>query len=144
MDYGDLIDSRDLIARLEELRGDREFECDQCGETVDTSEECDAHTVEHEGHTFHVSGEIDEDSAAELAMLEDLEAEGAEDWSYGATFVRASYFEAYAEQLAEDVGAIDPDASWPLSFIDWEAAAEALKVDYSERTIDGETYYVRG
>lgn len=52
-------------------------------------------------------------------------------------------FEDYAEQLAEDIGAIDREARWPLNRIDWEAAAEDLKVDYTEFDFDGTTYLVR-
>lgn len=32
----------------------------------------------------------------------------------------------FAENLAEDMGALDPDASWPIAYIDWERAARDL------------------
>lgn len=34
--------------------------------------------------------------------------------------------EDYAEELAESIGAINSDASWPNSYIDWERAARDL------------------
>jgi len=54
-----------------------------------------------------------------------------------------SYFEEYAEQLADDIGAIDRDAGWPVCHIDWKAAAEALAQDYTEVTFGGNTYLWR-
>lgn len=65
------------------------------------------------------------------------------EWEEGATLIHEDYFEDYARQVAEDIGAIDPNASWPLSHIDWSAAADALKMDYVGVEFDGETYYVR-
>src|SRR5437899_348398 len=53
--------------------------------------------------------------AAEVAELADA---GIEDWQYGAQMVRDSYFEEFAQQLAEDIGAIPDDASWPTYCID--------------------------
>jgi hypothetical protein len=45
--------------------------------------------------------------------------------------------------MAEDIGAIDRDAGWPLGFIDWDAAAAALKMDYTEVSIRGYDYWIR-
>lgn len=59
------------------------------------------------------------------------------------TLVLESAFEEYAEELASDIGAIDSDAGWPLSYIDWEAAADALRVDYTSVTYDGDDYLIR-
>jgi antirestriction protein len=40
----------------------------------------------------------------------------------------------YAEELADDIGAIPDDLSWPLTHIDWDAAARDLEYDgYRER-----------
>jgi len=55
--------------------------------------------------------------------------------------------EEYAEQLAEDIGAIDPNASheWPKSYIDWEAAARDLILggDYWTHEEHGLVYVFR-
>jgi hypothetical protein len=45
--------------------------------------------------------------------------------------------------LADDIGAIDRNASWPTNWIDWEKAALELRVDYSSVEIDGKTYWYR-
>lgn len=87
---------------------------------------------------------LDADEVELLVAIRELSEEGIEDWQYGAGFIREDYFEEYAQELAEDIGAISPDAAWPLSYIDWKAAAEALQQDYSEVSFLGRTYYVRG
>lgn len=40
--------------------------------------------------------------------------------------------EDFAQQIAEDIGAIDKNAGWPNNCIDWEYAAKELMWDYSE------------
>jgi len=37
----------------------------------------------------------------------------------------------FAQQLAEDIGAIDPKAGWPNNCINWEWAAQELMYDYA-------------
>lgn len=57
--------------------------------------------------------------------------------------IHDDYFTEYAEQLADDIGAIDGNQGWPCNHIDWEAAADELKIDYSEYDINGDTYFSR-
>ncbi|MGZ6199169.1 MAG: hypothetical protein ACXWNL_16155 [Vulcanimicrobiaceae bacterium] len=72
------------------------------------------------------------------------EAENAcSDWTHGGTLIRDSYFERYAEQFADDIGAINADAGWPNNCIDWERAARELQTDYSSAEFDGVTYWFR-
>jgi len=109
----DVIDSRTVIARIEELSAQEER---------------------------------DETEQAELDSLLKLQEEAeynTEDWKHGATLIRDSYFKDYAQELAEDVGAIDPLASWPMNCIDWDKAAHELKYDYTSVEFDGITYWVR-
>ena len=47
--------------------------------------------------------------------------------------------EDFAQDMAEQLGAIDPRASWPQTCIDWEWAARELMYDYFE--VNG--YYFR-
>ncbi len=114
----DTIDSRDLIARLEELERNAGVEDDDI---------------------------LDDDEREELAALRDICERGSafSDWPYGEALIRESYFKEYAQDYAADIGAIAPDAQWPLSYIDWDAAADALKMDYSTIEIEGTTYYGR-
>lgn len=86
--------------------------------------------------------ESDEEYAALKALA--TEAAGyAADWEYGEALIRDSYFETYAQELAEDCGLINADAVWPNSCIDWERAADALKYDYTPVNFDGVTYWIR-
>lgn len=116
IDHRGIIDSRDIIARIEEIE-----------------------TEIIPPMTAH----IDAETNAELDGLRAIAEEGIPDWQYGATLIREDSFEDYARELAEDIGAIDRDASWPLSYIDWTAAADALKMDYSTVEIDGDDWYYR-
>lgn len=52
------------------------------------------------------------------------------------------YFEHYAFKVAEGMGMVDRRDSWPYNHIDWEAAAEELKQDYTAISIRSEYYYV--
>ena len=81
----------------------------------------------------------------EQALLEALQtmADGIVDWPYGEALIAEHAFEDYARELAEEIGAIDRDAAWPLSYINWPRAAEALRMDYSAYDVDGVTYYAR-
>jgi hypothetical protein len=121
----DILDSRDVIKRIAELESDRDSFEPEDGETWP---------------------EAFPEEAAELEALEALakEGEGSADWNHGETLSRDSYFEDYARELADDIGAIKSDAGWPNSFIDWKAAAEALQVDYFNVDFDGVTYWIRG
>lgn len=40
--------------------------------------------------------------------------------------------EAFARTMADDIGAVDKNASWPMNCIDWEQAASELMYDYFE------------
>lgn len=42
--------------------------------------------------------------------------------------------EEFAQNLAEEIGAINKDATWPNNCIDWEFAAKELMYDYSEES----------
>ena len=82
----------------------------------------------------------------ELDKLEALAAQGedyAPDWSYGETMIHDGYFQDYAEQLADDIGAINSEATWPNNCIDWKRAARELKMDYTSIDFDGAVYWVR-
>lgn len=85
------------------------------------------------------------DEATEYKALKELaeQAESYGDWRYGETLVRDSYFANYAQQLAEDIGAVNANASWPNNCIDWEQAARELKMDYTSVYFGGVEYWLR-
>lgn len=125
----DIVDSRDVIARIEHLE-----QLEQPGE-VDLGDDNDT----------------DQDTLfAELAVLRKLQAqaEASPDWSYGETLIRDSYFTAYTEELINDCYEMPKDldsGKWPWRHmkIDFEAAADELKSDYIEVDWDGVPYWIR-
>ena len=110
-DNADILDSRTIIDRCDELRG--------C---------C-----------------VGKDEAEEFRDLLEVckEGEGIPDWCHGATLISDDYFEKYAQELAEDIGAVASGASWPNHCIDWEQAAQELQTDYGEIEIGGIGYWAR-
>ena len=114
----DIIDLRDVTERIEELRGSFDL-------------------LEGEGQ--------------ELTDLETLMSDceglgGDHQWEgvwYPATLIRDSYFRDYAQELAEDIGAINANASWPNNCIDWDRAACELQMDYANVEFGGVTYWTR-
>lgn len=126
-----IIDSRDVIARIAELESERD-------------------DIEHAPADDESALTLEEfdtgDDGQELKTLRALaeECEGyVSDWRHGEALIRDSYFEDYARQLAEDIGAINRDARWPNDCIDWEKAADELRQDYTSVDFDGITYWVR-
>lgn len=59
------------------------------------------------------------------------------------TMILESYFERYAQEVAEDIGAISNPDEWPNYCIDWERAARELAMDYGTVEFGGYTYYIR-
>lgn len=124
----DIIDIRDIIARVEELE-----------ELLGNEEGTD------EGWKG-TDDEWDELALLQVVLSELAGVGGDEQWRgdwYPLTLIRDSYFKTYAQELAEDIGAVDRNASWPNNCIDWDQAARDLRVDYSSVEIDGSTYLYR-
>lgn len=98
--------------------------------------------------TAHIR-ETDEDVADEYERLYAVNEEGrstfgAGDWdASGIILIEDGYFEDYARDLADDIGAIDSEYDWPLTHIDWPAAAASLQQDYSAIDYGGYTYWGR-
>ena len=109
----DILDSRNIIERIEELQEATERDDDD-------------------------QAELD----ALLALAAEG-ADYAPDWEYGEVLIRDSYFRDYAMELAEDVGAISTDAKWPNNCIDWDKAARELQMDYTAIDFAGVTYWIR-
>jgi hypothetical protein len=131
----DILDTRDVQQRIDELtETEEEYQelFDAYFPTMSAAEAAQKACDE--------SG-LDYDDRIELQDLRELrdELEGYCDWTGGEALIHEDYFVQYTEQLAEDIGAIDPLATWPLNRIDWDAAAADLKADYTK---SGD-YYVR-
>lgn len=133
----DVLDSRDIDARIAELQADR----DRLAQDLEDAQADPEITGGVDPRDFHPDEADDE----ELTALQELreQGQGYSDWKYGVTLVRDSYFEEYAKQLAEEMGLISGDESWPLTCIDWERATRELQQDYTSVEYDGVTYWFR-
>jgi hypothetical protein len=123
----DIIDVRDLIARVEELR-----------------EEIEAYAVKMDD--WQANADNQEELEALEGLLEELCGNGGdEQWEgnwYPVTLIRDSYFTDYARELLEDCGEIPKDLPSYIE-INWEATARNILVDYSSVEIDDVTYWYR-
>lgn len=147
----DVIDSRDVIERIEELESTREPFADAVTEgeiklaSVTRRERVDV-KMELLAAEDALAEWDDSEEGQELRALKKL-ADGAEayvtDWEHGAQLIRDSYFETHAQELAEEIGAIERNAGWPNTCIDWQQAARELQMDYTSVDFDGATYWVR-
>ena len=113
----DIIDSRDIIARIEELEGIEEPNAEE---------------------------------AQELAILLKVQeqAEDYSDWKYGEALIRESYFTDYIKELIDDCYELPKEfnsGAWPWRHmtLDYEAAADEAKDDYTWIDFDGVTYLIR-
>jgi len=142
-----VIDSRDVLARIEYLQGEIDAHDTQVADDHQAETDCtDEAAGEYAASIIGAPDDPMESERNELAALQSLadDASGyAADWQYGETLIRDSYFKEYAMELAEDIGAIDRDAKWPNTCIDWEQASDELKMDYTQVDFDGVAYWIR-
>lgn len=119
---GEMVDLRDVLERIADL----ELE-------IGSDEEND----------------FDQEELAELNAFvkELLDNYGGEDIGDIAenepTVVNREYWLEYVKMFAEDIGAIDSNANWPICHIDWQAAADDLEQDYVTFDFDGRGYLIR-
>jgi hypothetical protein len=174
-DWGDnLIDSKDIISRHEELQE----EYDDLVNALNEAESELSDFLKEDGHDPDQEKDKEDIAAIELKLeelheaIEDAqdalndfnssydkdeldtltevisEGEDCTDWSYGETLIRESYFEDYIKDLVNDCYEMPKEfneGKWPWNHasIDFEAAAEEAKSDYSEIEVGGLTYYIR-
>jgi len=155
----DVIDSRDIITRLDELEGDRDslqtevddkaeelaqFEHDEGEKDGPTAKDItDARQTHQEA--VDALEEWKNDDGDELNALKELadEADKTADWIHGEQLIQRSHFKDYAQELAEEIGALDKEDKWPLNCLDWDRAAEELEEDYMEVDFGGVEYLIR-
>jgi hypothetical protein len=133
----DVIDIRDIIARVEELEHERD----------------DYMAPNRDGHMTMIGADWAADNfddAAELAALQTILNElkgygGDEQWRgdwYPITLIGEHYFTEYVQDLLADCGELPCDLPHYIE-IDWQATARNIRIDYSPVDIDGVTYWYR-
>lgn len=161
----DIIDSRDILERIEELESALSaVDCASCKgtgvqtdansvQTDDVCDECEgAGTIDlgdmlpeqrEKCESYQALTDEHEELIRLRELVEEIDNNAGDKARDGVGLIADHYFERYAQELADDIGAINADAVWPVCHIDWEAAAESLKMDYSSIEYDGVTYWVR-
>jgi len=115
--YEDYLDSRDMQERLDFLSGFNDEELSE---------------KEKE--------EYNELYRLRQYMIDDY---GEESWNWGYSFIRDDFFPDYAQEFAEEIGAIDEKQYWLTCHIDWEGVARDMRQDYWDVEIFGNTYWTR-
>lgn len=157
----DVIDSRDIIARIEELHGDRAALVADIEAAKEAGEELvnDTENPEPEQAEYASSLAIAEralsdwdasDDASELRALEALaeQCAGYGDWEYGEALINRDHFVTYTQELIDDCYELpkgSKEEKWPFNHmsIDWESAARELEHDYMSVDFDGAEYLMR-
>lgn len=135
----DVIDSRDVIARIEELKDQLEAEHEDQETTLSFE-----YWIQDENNSQNPD-DVKEYRA--LLALAD-EAEDSSDWIHGEQLIRRSYFVDYISELIHDCYELPKDMNsgkWPYSHLtfDYEAAANEAEVDYMSVDFDGVEYLIR-
>lgn len=138
-----IIDSRKVIARIAYLSTERDglvTDLDVAKAAKGRGKQAIIEAAETALDEYYAT-----DEGCELKALESLqeECEGYSEWKHGEALIKDSYFEDYARELADDIGAVKENDAWPNRCIDWEEAAAELQQDYTTVSFDGEYYWIR-
>lgn len=145
----DTIDSRDVIARIEELEAERETlqgvydeAVSEHNESTDDAEEEDLKAKRERAYDA-IQGFDSSEEGQELIALKALAEQGeksTDDWDYGAQLINEDYFEEAMDELLEDIGDIPKDLP---SYLTITVDYDALRQDYTEIDFDGQPFLVR-
>lgn len=146
----DMLDVRDIIERFEELETELQAAMAERFDGLDEPEFTDWAARVADSDDPNAPHNVCDDAAEFLtlqSLLGDLAGNGGDeqwrgDW-YPLGLIADSYFETYAQEFADDIGAVNQNASWPNTCIDWEWAARELRTDYSSVEYDGSTFWYR-
>lgn len=138
----DIIDGRDIVARIDELEALESTLADAREEFAEAEPESDELT-EAAKAVDDAESDFGEDEQKELKILREIVDESGSELRHGESLIRDSYFETYARELAEEVGDMPKNVKWPFTCIDWEKATDELKQDYTSVDFDGVDYWTR-
>jgi hypothetical protein len=142
IEASEILDSRDIIERLEELK--EHFEALHEQETEEGKT-----VLEFEDWLEALPSDCDDlEEYNELCNLQSECEDYAADWLHGAQLIREDYFTDYIEELIKDCYELPKELQsdqWPYRHItiDYEAAADEAKCDYTEAEFMGHTYFIQ-
>jgi len=150
-----ILDTRDLAERLEELRelqntyedalenlNESERMVDNFDGPTDSPELIKLEAELQAAQEALNEAELDAEDLDELDELEDISDEIGSEWSHGVQLIPEDDFVDYCQELCEDIGDI-PKYLPGYIVIDWDATCNNLRQDYSEIEFRGETYLYR-
>lgn len=150
----DVIDSRSLSSRLEELEKERSG-LDEAVEALETQlafaqinnpGDTEAiETLEEEIATARDAVETWDASeeAAEAQSIKSLEEEvDSGEWKDGLALINKKHWTDYVQEMLEDTGDIPKDFPGYI-VIDWDATADNVAQDYATVEWNGDTWYYR-
>jgi len=142
----DVIDSRDVIARIEELEEEKsEFILNESNIDEEKSPSWeDVADANAEAESKWDETDEGQELKTLLAFAEQVE-NYSRDWKYGAILIRDSYFDAdWAENEMVECGYLNNDLPYILrSNINFEGIKDDLQMDYTSVEFDGVTYWIR-
>lgn len=159
----DVIDSREVTARIDELTSELTT-CEHCGE--DIRETDNPNREEYERTDDLIPGDVSalfcaeaadgehypeadnaDDAREELRQLQEFAKEGEcyDGWDSGIPFYRETYMKNLAQEEVEEELGEEYISRWPLNQIDWEEAADHpdFQGQFSELDFNGVTYFTR-
>lgn len=142
----DLLDSRDIIDRIQDLA---KFQIEVFNEQLSLEDDDDLQ-IEEDNYSHILfrrwlkEGEGIDEERDELIKLLELQdqCEDLSDWEHGETLVHASYWVEYVEGLLIDCGDLPKEIPHYIA-IDWEKTADNIEQDYMRVDFDGEEYLIR-
>lgn len=158
----DIIDSREIIDRHEELMSETEtlqITVDELKAEIEELAECN-----NSSHSFDklislnarlevaesTLAAFEEEYGDEMVILDDVirQGEDSPDWVSGEALIHEDNFEDYTRDLINDCYELPEEfdsGKWPWCHMsmDWSAAADQAQGDYNEIEIEGHTYYIR-
>ena len=141
----DTIDSRDVIARIEELEAEESELQQELDETEDqyTPKELTENPAPVIVAKEALKNWQESEEGQELIALKALAEQGedyAPDWEYGVQLIHEDYFEEAMDGMVANCYTLPEDLP---SYLTITVDYDALKQDYTAIDFDGQTYYIR-
>ena len=132
-------DSRDLFEEREDLKATILADFNEMFPEYETDDFDDILFEEEEIQSWK---EDWEDELKEIEEIDTLEREVGSEFEYGVTLIPLEDFTDYVKEMLVDCGDLPSNIPSYIS-IDWEDAADNIKVDYSEVEYLGTDYLFR-
>lgn len=143
----DIIDSREVVARIEFLTNERADLLEALNNAVDelntnNSDDALRSVVSENREALEDWDNSNKDELDALIAFTKELADYCPDWEHGTTLIRDSHWDDYVQELLEDIGDLPKDLPNYI-VIDWERTGANIQMDYTSGEFDGVTYWAR-